>query len=117
MVAARMAGAPSSPTTDLAHESGSKTGVSQKRKSTMAGTSPSTVTRSWTTGAMAANTAASKASAGHGVASPSSHGRHASTKSEGAMARMYSPFMWVSLATSKKAGEWLTSSSANHDTI
>ena len=32
-------------------------------------------------------------------------------------ARMYSPFMWVSLATSKKAGEWLTSSSRNHSTI
>ena len=33
------------------------------------------------------------------------------------MARMYSPFMWVSLTTSKKAGEWLTSSSRNHCTI
>ena len=33
------------------------------------------------------------------------------------MARMYSPFMWVSLATSKKAGEWLTSDSENHSTI
>ena len=35
----------------------------------------------------------------------------------GAMARMYSPFMCVSLATSKKAGEWLTSASANQLTI
>ena len=33
------------------------------------------------------------------------------------MARMYSPFMCVSLATSKNAGEWLTSASANHVTI
>ena len=30
-------------------------------------------------------------------------------------ARMYSPFMWVSFFTSKKAGEWLTSSRRNQE--
>ncbi len=74
----------------------------------------STATRSWTTGAMASKTDSSNAPVGHGHASPSSHGRHASMKAVVGMARMYSPFMWVSLTTSKKAGAWLTSSSRNH---
>ena len=41
----------------------------------MAGTSPSTPTRSWTRGAMVRNTASSKRSGGHGARSGASHGR------------------------------------------
>ncbi len=93
------------------------TGSSRNMKSTMAGTSPRVATRSWTSGARAANTAWSKSATGHGAAAPVSQGRDASMNSPSGMARMYSPFIWVSLATSKKAGEWLTSSRRNHSII
>ena len=44
----------------------------------MAGTSPSTATRSWTTGAMAANAASSNAPPATARGPPASHGRQAS---------------------------------------
>ncbi len=83
----------------------------------MPGTSSRMATRSWTSGANRVKTSASKASAGHGARSPVNQGPHASTKAWVVRARTYSPFRWVSLATSKKAGEWLTSSSRNHSII
>ena len=60
---------PRRPATAFCQLSASSGGSSRKRKSTSSGTSPSTDTRSWTTGASAANAPASKRSGGHGGAS------------------------------------------------
>src|SRR5450759_4696459 len=116
MAETRMLSAASSPVMALAHASSSTGGSSRNMKSTMAGTSPSTATRSLTSGASRQNTCASNASSGHGADPPVSQGPQASMNASTDMARMYSPLRWVSLTTSKKAGEWLTSSRANHST-
>ncbi len=79
----------------------------------MAGTSPSTATRSWTRGAMVRKTASSKRSGGHGARPGASQGPAASTKSSTDMARRYSLFIHSSFFTSKNAGAWFTSDSSN----
>ena len=118
MAASRMAGAPSSPAMALAHESGSNVGGVEEEEVDHGRD-------------LAEHGHPLLDHGGHGREGgrvegaggprdgrrPSSHGRHASTKSSADRARMYSPFMWVSLATSKKAGEWLTSARRNHSTI
>ena len=48
---------------------------------------------------------------------PPSHGAHTAANSSGDRARMYSPLNARSFFTSKKAGEWLTSSSRNSSSM